>query len=521
MKQELERIRPEEAGISARAAKVFLEKVQHDKTQMHGVMAMKDGKVFLEAWWEPFGRQYPHSCHSMGKSYVCTAIGIACSEGLVSMDARIADLFAEELEEWKIVQTEAFGRLQVRHVVTMTNGMDHMSELSDDWIYQYLKNPVVFEPGTQFLYNTAGSCLLAVIIEKVTGQNVFAYLSDKLFPKIGIDPASVIWLKFHDGNIAEPGCFSLTENNLRLGMLYMNGGMWDGEQIIDREWIEEALSVHIDNSDSPGGEDSRCGYGYQLWKCIYPGAWRFDGGQGQFCIMVPEKKLVVAINEGGVEPHGPGRTLKMVYEYLFDEMKEEPVEPDEEAYDALCAYISSLRVEKTPPNGHWPKQDRFSGNYRVTEGNATPWIGVSPNGFNFFESFYDQTKKKEMTDFSLCVDQEKAIFSVDGYAAFQAWFDGEIRVHLTDSVLPQLNRTYSTARYLDDDTLEITIHWISGWFVTIMTFRRNQDDSYTVLASKNILNEQRPFFTDEARAELVSGFKAAGACGSDEKQPSL
>ena len=157
----------------------------------------------------------------------------------------------------------------------------------------------------------------------------------------------------------------------------------------------------------------------------------------------------------------------------------------------------------------------------MTEGNATPWIGVSPNGFNFFESFYDQTKKKEMTDFSLCVDQEKAIFSVDGYAAFQAWFDGEIRVHLTDSVLPQLNRTYSTARYLDDDTLEITIHWISGWFVTIMTFRRNQDDSYTVLASKNILNEQRPFFTDEARAELVSGFKAAGACGSDEKQPSL
>ena len=202
-----------------------MEKVQHDKTQMHGVMAMKDGKVFLEAWWEPFGRQYPHSCHSMGKSYVCTAIGIACSEGLVSMDARIADLFAEELEEWKIDQTEAFGRLQVRHVVTMTNGMDHMSELSDDWIYQYLKNPVVFEPGTQFLYNTAGSCLLAVIIKKVTGQDVFAYLSDKLFPKIGIDPASVIWLKFHDGNIAEPGCFSLTENNLRPGMLYMNGGM--------------------------------------------------------------------------------------------------------------------------------------------------------------------------------------------------------------------------------------------------------------------------------------------------------
>lgn len=493
-----------------------MEKVQHDKTQMHGIMAAKDGKVFLEGWWEPFGSRYPHSCHSMGKSYVCTAIGIACTEGLLSMDARIADLFAEELEEGKISQTDAFERLRVRHVVTMTNGMDHMSELTDDWIYQYLKNPVVMEPGSEFLYNTAGSCILAVIIKKVTGRDVFAYLNEKLFDKIGIDPASVVWLKFHDGNIAEPGCFSLTENNLRLGMLYVNGGMWNGEQIIDRKWIEEALSVHIDNSDSLGGEDSRCGYGYQLWKCSYPGAWRFDGGQGQFCIMVPEKNLVVAINEGGVEPHGPGRTLKMVYKYLFDEMKEGSAQTDEEEYNALCACLSSLRVEETPPNEHVPIQDRFSGDYHVTEGTATPWIGVSPNGFNFFESFYDRTKKKEMTDFSLCVEKEKVVLRVDGYADFYAWFDGQIRVHLTDSVLPQLNRTYSTARFLDDDTLEITIHWISGWFVTVMTFRRNRDSSCTILASKNILNEQRPFFTDESKAILTAGIGR-----SDEKQPTL
>ncbi|MDE6926631.1 MAG: beta-lactamase family protein [Acetatifactor sp.] len=498
--RELERICPEEAGISSSAVKNFVEKVQHDKTQMHGIMAMKDGRVFLEGWWEPYGREYPHSCHSMGKSYVCTAIGIACTQGLLSMETRIADLFAEEIKEWDIHQTDAFGRLQVRHVVTMTSGMEHMSELSDDWIYQYLKNPVVFEPGSRFLYNTAGSCLLAVIIRKVTGQDVSAYLSANLFSKIGIDPDTVIWLKFHDGNIAEPGCFSLTENNLRLGMLYVNEGMWDGEQIIDKQWIRDALSVHIDNSDWPGGKDSRCGYGYQLWKCAYPGAWRFDGGQGQFCIMLPEKKILVAINEGGVEPFGPGRTLEMIYRYLFDEIEEEPLERNEKDYKALCSYISSLRVAETPPNVYMPAEDCFSGTYRVTGGNATPWIGVSPNGFNFFESFYDPAKKKEMTDFTICADKEKVVLSVNGYADFYAWFDGEIRIHYTDSVLPQLDRTYSTARFLDDHTLEITINWIAGWFVTVMTFKREQDGSYSVCASKNILNEQRPFFTDRSRA---------------------
>ena len=61
MIQQLTRVRPEKIGISAAKTKKFLEMVQHDKTEMHGVMAMKDGKVFLESWWAPFGREFPHS----------------------------------------------------------------------------------------------------------------------------------------------------------------------------------------------------------------------------------------------------------------------------------------------------------------------------------------------------------------------------------------------------------------------------------------------------------------------------
>jgi len=500
MGNELKRICPEEAGISSRTVRTFLEKIQHDKTEMHGIMAAKDGKVFLEGWWDPFGREHPHSCHSMGKSYVCTAIGLACTEGLVSMDTPIAQLFAGEIREWDIHQTEAFQRLLVRHVVTMTNGMEHMSQLTDDWVYQYLKNPVVFEPGSTFLYNTAGSCLLAVIVRKVTGKDVFTYLSEKLFPKIGIDPETIVWLKFHDGNIAEPGCFSLTENNLRLGMLYVNGGAWNGEQIIDRQWIADALSVHIDNSNMPGGEDSHCGYGYQLWKCAYPGAYRFDGGQGQFCIMIPEKKIVVAVNEGGVEPYGPGRTLEIVYRFLFDAMRDASLDENGADYAALQTYISGLRIRPSAANRLVPSEDHFSGSYRVTEGTATPWIGVSPGGFNFFESFYDMSRKKEMTDFVLSVGENKVDLLVNGYASFEAWFDGQIRVHETDSVLPHLRRTYSTARFADADTLEIAIHWIAGWFVTIMAFHREEDGTYHISASKNILNEMRPYFTDHSKA---------------------
>ncbi len=500
MRKEFQRITPEEAGIKSKDLLQFVKMIQHDKTQMHGLMAMKDGKIFLESWWAPFGKEFPHSCHSMGKSYTCTAIGIACTEGLMTMEDRIADIFKDEIERWNIHQTKEFEELRVKHVVTMSNGMAHMSPLSDDWICEYLKNPVVYKPGTRFLYNTAGSCMLAVIVKKVTGQDVFSYLNEKLFSKIGIDPCSIEWLKFHDGNIAEPGCFSLTENNLRLGLLYVNGGKWEGEQIVDEAWIKDALRVHIDNAEMPGGEDLHCGYGYQLWKCKYPGAFRFDGGQGQFCIMVPEKNLLVAINEGGVEPYGPARTLDIVYEYLLDKIQDIPLSEDAETSgdrEELSAYLRSLHVKEDAANCFFPKIDRFSGSYQTQRGNVTPWIGVSPGGYNFFESFYDLTKKEKMTDFTLKVSEEKVLLTVDGYADFEAWFDGRIRVHETDSVLPGLRRTYSTARFEGEDTLSITIHWIAGWFVTIMTFEYLEDGYYRICASKNILNEERPFFTEE------------------------
>jgi len=504
MRKELERITPEAAGISARTMNSFLTAVQHDRTEMHGLMAAKDGKVFAEGYWSPFDKTVPHSCHSMGKSYTCTALGIAVTEGLVSMDDRIADIFADEIKKWDIHQTEMFERLKVRHLASMTGGMKVMSQLTDDWLEAYLRNPVEIEPGTHFYYNTAGSCVLAVIVEKVTGKDVFTYLSEKLFCKIGIDPAGMIWLKFHDGYVAEPGLFSLTENNLRLGMLYANGGSWDGEQILDPLWLRDAVSMQIDNSDNPDIHlNGRVGYGYQLWMCNVPGVIRFDGGQGQFVVIDLKRKLVVAINQGGIEPYGPNRTLEITLDELMAKVGDDPLPEDPEADRELQASFDALTVPNDEPNAYVPSIDFFTGSYRVTSGDATPWIGVCPGGVNFFESFYDLSKKKEMTDFTLNVDREKVIFVADGYALFTAWFDGVKRVILTDNVLPKVNRTAATAKFVDDNTLVLTIHWIHSWFVTRMTFVK-EGELFHVTSERTILNETRPWAKSTAEAVRVN-----------------
>ena len=496
--KELDHVSPESIGISSAVVKECVEALNHEKTQIHGFMAARQGKVFAECWWKPYTSKIPHSCHSMGKSYTVTAIGIACTEGILSMEDRIADLFADEIKQYNIKQTEMFERLKIKHLVTMSNGMEYMSPLTDDWIIKYLENPVVYEPGTQFLYNTAGSCMLGAIIEKKTEKSLLEYLTEKCFNIIGIDKDSIQWLKFKNGNTAEPGCFSTTENNLRLGMLFANHGCWDGVQLIDKSWMEEALSFQI---QSKGTQiDERCGYGYQLWNCSVPGVYRFDGGQGQFCIMWPEKDIVVSIQEGGIYPDGPQRTLETVYQKLFTAVKDKPLDENPAAYQQLKEFTSSRSIPCDKPNTYIPKADFFTGFYEIIDGDAEPWIAVAPEGINFFASFYDNSKQIRMEKLSFAVDADKVTMKVNEFAEFSAWFDGKHHLRDTENVCKGVTKTCSTAYFVDDSKLVITTRYINGWFKNVLTFERS-GDKLIIDVKKDTLNENHPYYTQHSIAK--------------------
>ena len=281
----LERITPEEAGISSRQVKKCIEELMHETTQMHGFMAARHGKVFAECWWAPFNSEMVHSNHSFGKSYTATAIGIAVTEKKLSLDEKMVDIFKDEIEERKICVPELTKKITVRHVLSMTNGHAANPSIEGDWIANYFTAAIEYEPGTRFLYNTSGACMLAAVVKKKTGENVKDYLTPRLFEKIGINAERFVWLKWPNGIDAEPATFATTEDNLRLAILYMNNGRWNDEQIVSEEFIREALSVRIKTDEAPEQKDGRCGYGYQLWACSIPGVYRFDGGQGQYGII--------------------------------------------------------------------------------------------------------------------------------------------------------------------------------------------------------------------------------------------
>ena len=73
--------------------------------------------------------------------------------------------------------------------------------------------------------------------------------------------------------------------------LYLQGGEWDGLQLISKEWVARATSKQIDTADRRDNPDWRQGYGFQFWMSRH--GYRGDGAYGQFCEVLPEQDAVV------------------------------------------------------------------------------------------------------------------------------------------------------------------------------------------------------------------------------------
>jgi len=488
-KEVLERITPEEVGISSLQVKKCIAELMHERTHMHGFMAARHGKVFTECWWEPYSSELVHSNHSLGKSYTATAIGIALMEKKLSLDEKMVTIFANEIAEAKIKPPELMKKITIKHVLSMTNGMEHHPAMTSGWILDYFRTPMEYEPGTKFMYNSSGACMLAAIIKKKTGENLKEYLTPRLFKKIGINEKRFVWLKWPDGIDAEPCTFATTEDNLRLAMLYMNGGKWNGEQLVDSDFIKDALSVQINTEYAPEQKDGRCGYGYQLWACSIPGVYRFDGGQGQYGIIWPEKELVIALHQGAIVPYGPQQTLDVLYDELLNQIEEDPLPKDDKSYEELLFFEKAMNVGKDQPNKITPSVD-LTGTYEVIQGDANPWLGMAPPGQDdLFAIFRDPSKQGEIKEFDLKMEKEECVFTVNQYATFHASMDGVWRLNNTDNVFPEIGNYCATARYINSYTLEIRIHWMNIWAETKMRFEFQQD-ILKITSMKVRLNEE-------------------------------
>ena len=495
------RCAPEAQGVSSRRVLQALKELEDTVNEIHGVMIAVNGQVISESWPRPFDASFPHTNHSMGKSWTCTAIGLACTQGLLSPEDRICDLLKEEFDRYGVTPDENMRRVRIRDLMSMSCGMTAMPMMDDCWMENFLRYPVEKEPGTWFCYNSVGSCVLGALVEKVTGQSIEAYLRQNLLDRIGIGPNDLVWRRFGSGTCAEPGTASTTEANLRLGLFYLNQGFADGEQIIRRDWMAEATSNQIDTTPDPGTADAKVGYGWQLWMCRKPGVYRFDGGQGQFCLMDPEKHAVIALHEGGIHPGGVQRTLDILQALLTD-MTCGELPQDEESLRALRAYerARSLPVPEVRPIPEGASA--WDGSYAVREGHANFWMEVFPGNVEFYHLFYDPSVEREIRYIDLRVKENRLWITVNRKSVFEVTLDGSLVASRTDQVIPDLPMTCCHGAFEDEHTVRFTVHWLNSWLAYDVTLRLQGLD-LEISVSKAMRHEGKPPVIQQARARRI------------------
>lgn len=276
----------------------FITVINQKGIRLHGVYVIQHGKLVAERYLTP---DIARNIYSVSKSFMSTAVGILLDEGLLKMTDKPVDYFPRSLPD---NLDDRYLQLTLQNLLTMTSGHarpilhedERYSIKERDWIRFIFSQPLVSAPGEQFMYSNSSAYLAGCMAEKAAGIKLNDFLYERCLKYMGIPYPE--WEECPmEHTFAASRLYLRLSDMAKLGVLYLNGGNYEGRRILSQEWVKSATSFKTASkrvSTYGTGEDENYGYGYQFWMCRYPGIFRAFGRRGQFVIVVPDKDAVIA-----------------------------------------------------------------------------------------------------------------------------------------------------------------------------------------------------------------------------------
>lgn len=295
---------------------------------IHSVIIVKNGKLVLEEYFKGYNRDKLHPIQSDTKSVTSILIGIAIDHRIIpGLDKMIYDYF-EYYAGTKWIDQQY--QITLKHALTMTAGLDWDERThpygdarnentamnnSIDWIKYILNKNTAHTPGERFNYASGLSVLLGAIIKKAAGLSADGFAQKHLFKPLGITEYQ--WYQNWDHTIHTGGGLRLKPRDMaKIGHMMLNGGVWQGRQIVSPGWVRESTQAHV----KTGGHD----YGYQWWcgKSIHNNrivdAFWAAGHGGQYIFVLPSLDLVVVFTaKHRKNPGSSGRAFTMLKNYII------------------------------------------------------------------------------------------------------------------------------------------------------------------------------------------------------------
>jgi len=267
------------------------------------------GFNYLHPDWHPYyqGRAV-HTLQSVTKSVTSALFGIAIRRGEIhGTDAPLLSFF----QEYDLSGVEdRLHKTTLDDLLTMRSGIEWHEddrplddtnttvqlERSDDWIQFTLDQPMDSDPGERWNYNSGGSHLMSGVIRSATGHYVDSYAEEYLFGPLGIQ--NYHWKKTPKGfPDTEGGLYLEAEDLAKIGYLYQNDGVWNGQRILPEGWVQASTTRRVELQGPAGW-----GYGYQWWLLDRGGVevWAGRGFGGQFLLVLPEPGLIAVANSWNI-----------------------------------------------------------------------------------------------------------------------------------------------------------------------------------------------------------------------------
>ncbi|MFD1657180.1 serine hydrolase domain-containing protein [Streptomyces caeni] len=336
---------PAEQGVDARGIEAFLDTVEAaPDIEPHSLMIVRHGRLVASGWWAPYTAERPQLLYSLSKSFTSTAAGLAVAEGLLDLDAPVLSYFPEFAADITDPRSRA---MRVRHIASMASG--HLTDTADEAfrldraepVRGFLLIPPDRDPGSVFAYNQPATYTLAALVQRLSGQSLTEYLRPRLLDPLGI--GEVAWIQHPRGrDLGFSGLHATTDAIARLGLLYLQDGVWEGRRLLPSSWVAEATRPHVSTADSTAvgaASDWQQGYGLQFWASRH--GFRGDGAYGQFCVVLPDHDAVIATTAATVQMQ---KLLDAMWRHLLPALGPSPLPGRTDADQALRHRLDRLAL---------------------------------------------------------------------------------------------------------------------------------------------------------------------------------
>lgn len=278
-----------------------------EETDTTGLMVAKgDGAVLYENYWRGNDKDTRWISWSVGKSFISALVGIALDEGkIASIDDQIVE-YAPELKG------TAYDGVSIKDALEMSSGVAWNEDYSDpesdiarfgralalgSSMIDFAKTlKRKHEPGTVNYYNSMDAQVLGLVVQNAVGMSPSEYLEEKIWSKIGAEHDGYWVLDDAGTELAAGGVNVALRDYARFGLVYLNDGRWNGDQIVPAEWVAKSHTPDAERL-MPGkreASDTVWGYGYLWWlPREADGPYSAVGIYNQFIYVDPAHDLVI------------------------------------------------------------------------------------------------------------------------------------------------------------------------------------------------------------------------------------